>query len=124
MDAYVIGILGGGAGWACSDENEKGHVKIFARQLWWASHIFRMRRPFFVLEELKTAKNRHREVLIPCRTIDIVKECTIISYYINFQKYFGVQIDLHEYQCFGPYWNGLAEQSWGWNEHLGTVHLY
>ena len=29
-----------------------------------------------------------------------------------------MQVDLHEYQCFGSYWNQLAEQPGGWETHL------
>lgn len=34
------------------------------------------------------------------------------------KEYPGLQIDLHEYQCFGSYWNQLAEQPIGWDTHL------
>jgi len=37
------------------------------------------------------------------------------------EQYSGVQIDLHEYQCFGGYWNDLAEQNDGWWAHLGAA---
>lgn len=30
----------------------------------------------------------------------------------------GVSLDWHEYQCFGDYWNQLADQPTGWTTHL------
>ena len=32
-----------------------------------------------------------------------------------------MQVDLHEYQCFGSYWNQLAERPEGWSTHLGAA---
>ena len=32
--------------------------------------------------------------------------------------YENVLLDYHEYQCFGSYWNDLADQPEGWLTHL------
>ena len=38
------------------------------------------------------------------------------------QVYPGVQIDLHEYQVFGDFWNHLAETGpSAWDTHLGAA---
>jgi hypothetical protein len=34
------------------------------------------------------------------------------------KEFEGVQVDLHEYQCFGEYWNDLADQDDCWDKHL------
>ena len=33
-------------------------------------------------------------------------------------NFHSVSLDNHVYQCFGDYWNPLAEQSNGWATHL------
>ena len=33
-------------------------------------------------------------------------------------EYKSVSVDTHEYQCFGAYWNGLADVPEGWGAHL------
>jgi len=33
-------------------------------------------------------------------------------------EYHSVSLDTHEYQCFGAYWNELAEKPEGWGTHL------
>ena len=33
-------------------------------------------------------------------------------------EYKSVSLDTHEYQCFGGYWNGLADKDEGWGLHL------
>ena len=33
----------------------------------------------------------------------------------------GVDLDWHEYQCFGAYWNDLADVPWGWDTHIDTT---
>ena len=36
----------------------------------------------------------------------------------------GVSLDWHEYQCFGDYWNQLADQSEGWSKHLEAARAW
>ena len=36
----------------------------------------------------------------------------------------GIYLDLHEYQCFGDFWNGLAAIPGGWETHLAAACNY
>jgi len=51
-----------------------------------------------------------------------------LSDYINFmpasEGYQGISVDMHIYQCFGGYWNDLADSPEGWSDHLQASCAY
>lgn len=44
--------------------------------------------------------------------------------YMQPPEFVGIYLDLHEYQCFGDFWNGLAAMPGGWETHLTAACNY